>query len=90
MWSSQSGAEQNIQSPPQQGEGEPFAGQALDWESASGIAAGFPRTLGILFDSAVFHLVGCGERSSLFLLPLVSGVKWVEDVPCTSTVPSTA
>lgn len=70
------------------GEGT-LAGRALDWESVSGCFAGFPRTLGILFDSSVFHLVGCGERSSLSLLPLVSDVKWVEDVPCTCTVPST-
>lgn len=46
-----------------------LAGQTLDWESASGFVAGFPRTLGILFGSSVFDLVGCGERSSLFPSP---------------------
>lgn len=49
-----------------------LAGQTSGWESVSGFVAGFPRTLGILYGSSVFHLVGCRERSPLSLLPLVS------------------
>lgn len=87
MWSLGRGAKQNMESPPQPGEGT-VAAQTLAWESVSAFAAGFPRSWGILFDSSVFHLVGCSESSS-FLFPLVSDVKQVGDVLWTRTVPGT-
>lgn len=52
--------------------------------------AGFPRTLGILYDPSVFCLVGCMERSSFSLLSLVFDVRQVEDVPCTCAAPTAA